>query len=159
MSKLRRRLMMQASRLIDGIDFSAQPDNEVWYVTTDGALATDSDIQLIGGSYRQEGLRTVAHFCEDGICKVRYNAKLEMFGERAFYDTRNIKIISLPRTFSRTNAFSLGTHSTSIDLIFLYAGNVYYNGAFPPNARILYVQKGCGQFYKNLGYKVIEKNI
>lgn len=38
MSTYRRRLAAIASRYIMGIDFSKQPDNEIWYITGDGNI-------------------------------------------------------------------------------------------------------------------------
>lgn len=36
MSTFRRRLTARANKLVLGIDFSKQPDNEIWYIPVDG---------------------------------------------------------------------------------------------------------------------------
>ena len=162
MSTFRRRLMMQASRLILGIDFSQQPDNEVWYVTTDGRKTDDFDINLIGGYGRQEGLQVVSHTYEDGLGKVRYNMALQKTGENVFGNTGNTLLVSLPRSLSYVGAFSFGNNTAPSvgNLVLLNAGKVKLHENFRPYiSKCLYVQPGCAAYYKGLGYNIIERKI
>lgn len=162
MSTFRRRLMMQASRLILGIDFSQQPDNEIWYVTTDGRKTDGSDRNLIGGYGRQEGLQVVSHTYEDGLGKVRYNMALQKTGEGVFGYTRNTLLVSLPRRSSIVGAFCFGNDtSTSVgNLVLLNVGKVRLYESFRPCiSKCLYVQPGCAAYYKDLGYNITERKI
>lgn len=155
-------MMSIASKLICGIDFSKQPDNELWYVTTDGRKTDGSDRNLIGGYGRQEGLQVVSHTYEDGLGKVRYNMALQKTGENVFGNTRNILLVSLPRRFSIVGAFCFGNDtSTSVgNLVLLNVGKVRLHERFSPYiSKCLYVQPGCAAYYKELGYNIIEKRI
>ena len=78
MSSYRRRLAAIANKLICGIDFSKQPDNELWYITTDGQKTDNSDKNLMGEFSRQAGLSVVSHTYENGLGKVRYNDTLKV---------------------------------------------------------------------------------
>ena len=147
MSLLRRRLMMQASRLIDGIDFSAQPDNEVWYVTADGQVY--HNIEQMGWG-TQAGLKVVSNTYKDGMGKAVYNMPIEQIGESfAQYLTR-IKVISLPREVKAIGAFSLGyANINSADVVLLAKEQIRYNNSFDWSFKTLYVQKGLtGNYVK-----------
>ena len=140
MSLLRRRLMMQASRLIDGIDFSAQPDNEVWYVTTDGQVY--HNIEQMGWG-TQAGLKVVSNTYKDGMGRVVYNMPIEQFGENFAQDLTRIKVISLPREVKTIGAFSLGYgNRNSADVVLLAKERIRYNNGFDWCLKTLYVQKG-----------------
>lgn len=140
MSLLRRRLMMQASRLIDGIDFSAQPDNEVWYVTTDGQVY--HNIEQMGWG-AQAGLKVVSNTYKDGMGRVVYNMPLEQIGESFAQDMARIKVISLPREVKTIGAFSLGYATiNSADVVLLAKERIRYSNGFNWCLKTLYVQKG-----------------
>lgn len=140
MSLLRRRLMMQAGRLIDGIDFSAQPDNEVWYVTTDGQV--NHNIEFPGWGM-QAGLKAVSNTYKDGMGRVVYNMPLERLGENFAQDMTRIKVISLPREVKKIGAFSLGYgNRNSADVVLLAKERIRYNNNFDWCLKTLYVQKG-----------------
>lgn len=139
MSKLRRRLMMQASRLIDGIDFSAQPDNEVWYVTTDGLVY--HNIEQMGWG-AQAGLKVVSNTYKDGMGRAVYNMPIEQFGEDFAQDMTRIKVISLPRKVKAIGAYSLGyANINSADVVLLGKERIIYNYDKGWSFRTLYVQK------------------
>ena len=160
----RRYMMSIANKLIYGIDFSKQPDDELWYITTDGQKTDNSDINLIGDWGKQENLRVISHTYEGGIGKVRYNAPLVKLGESAFRLTTNTLLVSLPRTLEHFGAGCFGItleHSVGY-LVLLNKSEVTFNKneTWRPKIRHnLYVQPNCRIFYNNLGYNVIEKKI
>lgn len=146
MSKLRRRLMMQASRLIDGIDFSAQPDNEVWYVTTDGQVY--HNIEQMGWG-TQAGLKVVSNTYKDGMGRAVYNMPIEQLGEDFAQDLTRIKVISLPRKVKVVSAYSLGyANINSADVVLLAKERIRYNYSW--SFRTLYVQKGFTENYAKM---------
>lgn len=148
MSKLRRRLMMQASRLIDGIDFSAQPDNEVWYVTTDGQV--NHNIEQMGWG-TQTGLKVVSNTYKDGMGRAVYNMPLERLGENFAQDMTRIKVISLPRKVESVGAYSLGYATiNSADVVLLGKERIRYNYGVGWCLKTLYVQKGLTGNYAKM---------
>ena len=148
MSKLRRRLMMQASRLIDGIEFSAQPDNEVWYVTADGQVY--HNIEQMGWG-TQVGLKVVSNTYKDGMGRAVYNMPLEQLGESFAQDMTRIKVISLPREVKAIGAFSLGYgNRNSADVVLLAKERIRYNNGFDWCLKTLYVQKGLTGNYAKM---------
>lgn len=148
MSKLRRRLMMQASRLIDGIDFSAQPDNEVWYVTADGQVSHNIEHQGWG---TQAGLKVVSNTYKDGMGRAVYNMPLERLGENFAQDMTRIKVISLPRKVETVGAYSLGYATiNSADVVLLAKERILYNNSFGWYLKTLYVQKGLTENYAKM---------
>lgn len=166
MSSYRRRLAAIANKLICGIDFSKQPDNELWYITTDGQKTDNSDKNLMGEFGKQEGLQVVSHTYENGIGKVRYNDTLKVLGGQAFRSTRNTLLVSLPRTLEKFGAFCFGDRVVNgVDYLVLLRGTkvIYnYQPQFKPNIKnALYVQPNCAQYYKeNLpNINIIEKKI
>lgn len=163
MSTYRRRLMARANKLVLGIDFSKQPDNELWYITTDGQKVDSSERNLIGGYNKQEGLSVVSHTYENGIGKVRYNADVVKFGEGTFRIVSNCLLVSVPRKVSFISAFCFGEQGYPIDhLVLLRGTNVDYNTQFLPYIKnALYVQPNCAQYYKDNfpNIEVIERAI
>ena len=148
MSLLRRRLMMQASRLIDGIDFSAQPDNEVWYVTTDGQVY--HNIEQMGWG-TQAGLKVVSNTYKDGMGRAVYNMPIEQFGENFAQDLTRIKVISLPRKVEAVGAYSLGYATiNSADVVLLGKERISYNYGRGWSFKTLYVQKGLTENYAKI---------
>lgn len=163
MSSYRRRLAAIANKLICGVDFSKQPDNELWYITTDGQKVDSSERNLIGGFGHQVGLQVVSHTYENGIGKVRYNADVVGFGEGTFRFVKNCLLVSVPRKVRCIGPFSFGEINYEIDcLVLLHVGEVEYNTQFKPYIRnALYVQPNCAQYYKKYypNINIIEKKI
>lgn len=162
MSMFRRRMMMQANKLICGIDFSGQPDNELWYITTDNSkIDNDSDINLIGTYGKQVGLQVVSHTYENGLGKVRYNAPLERLGENVFQDTAKLQCVSIPRKVTSVAAYCFCYSSAHVieNMVLLPSKQVLFNSAFPPNVKKIYIQPGCSQYYNIYPYSIIEKKI
>ena len=163
MSSHRRRLAAIANKLICGVDFSKQPDNELWYITTDGQKVDSSERNLIGGHGKQEGLSVISHTYENGIGKVRYSADVVKLGEDVFRFVSNCLLVSVPRKVIRFGAFSFGENNYEIDyLVLLSSTEVKYNTFFKPYIKnALYVQPNCAQYYKESfsNINIIEKKI
>lgn len=157
-------MMSIANKLICGIDFSKQPENELWYITTDGQKVDSSERNLIGGYGKQEGLQVVSHTYENGIGKVRYNTDVVKYGEETFRFVQNCLLVSLPRKVSFINAFCFGNNVlNAIEyLVLLNRNEVAYNIQFKPILKnALYVQPNCAKYYKKdyPNINIIEKKI
>lgn len=163
MSTYRRRLTARANKLVLGIDFSKQPDNELWYITTDEQKVDSSERNLIGGYNKQEGLSVVSHTYKNGIGKVRYSAAVVKFGEGVFRFINNCLLVSVPRKVIQIGAFSFGESNYLIGCLVLLRGTkVEYNTQFLPHIKkALYVQPNCAQYYKDNfpNIEVIERAI
>ena len=55
-SYLNRQLKCADNRLLFGVDFSKQPNNEIWYRTVNDTMVVNTETNLIGGWMKQEGL-------------------------------------------------------------------------------------------------------
>lgn len=176
MSIFRRKLMMLSEKYIMGIDFSKQPDNEIWYITTDGQKL-EEDFDFIGGYGKQRGLEVISHTYENGIGKVVYNADVKVLGESAFkvkgYLKKQALLISLPRKLTYIAAYSFQTNrpnDINSRLRNLILNNISKAGSILPSqsshlsSRIdnIYVMPGYSKYYSylkdyNLKYNIIEK--
>ena len=157
----RRYMMSRANKLILGIDFSKQPDDEVWYIKSDGEKAADNDRNLLGGYGKQEGLLVLSNTYQDGLGKIKYNKPVLKFGEGVLRFDPNLTLVSLPKRVEGLGAFSLGEAYNYIDrVVFLSSNKISMNASFKPYIKkVLYVQPNCAQYYKELGYNIIEKKI
>lgn len=157
----RRYMMSRANKLICGIDFSKQPDDEVWYIKSDGEKVADNDRNLLGGYDKQEGLLVLSNTYQDGLGKIKYNKPVLKFGENVLRFEPNLTLVSLPKRVEKLGAFSFGETYIPIDrVVFLSSNEISMNTSFKPYIKkALYVQPNCAQYYKDLGYNVIEKKI
>lgn len=167
MSSYRRHLAAIANKLICGIDFSKQPDNEIWYISIDGQKL--EGVYLIGGWGKQRGLEVVSHIYENGIGKVVYNVDVKMLGESAFrildYNNKQALLISLPRKLSSVAAWCLNSVTNKLNSLVLLNGD--FKGNILPSVKghrpaisNVYVMKGCALYYAGMTeYNIIEKKI
>lgn len=166
MSSYRRHLAAIANKLICGIDFSKQPDNEIWYISIDGQKL--EGVNLIGGWGKQQGLEIVSHIYENGIGKVVYNDDVKRLGESAFRvldsEYKQALLISLPRKVSNTQAWAFDSVTNKLNSLVLLNGE--FKGSILPSEKghrpgisNLYVMQGCASYYKDMEYNVIEKKI
>lgn len=163
----RRYMMLRANKLICGIDFSKQPDNEIWYISIDGQKL--ERVNLIGGWSKQQGLEVVSHIYENGIGKVVYNDDVERLGESAFRvvdrEYKQALLISLPRKLSSMGAWSLDSVTNKLNSLVLlngdFKGNILpSNKGHRPVISNVYVMQGCALYYVDMvEYNVIEKKI
>lgn len=164
MSTFRRRLMTISEKYIFGIDFSKQPDNEIWYISVDGKKLEWEN--FIGGWGYQKGLEVVSHVYENGIGKIVYNADVKILGESAFRvlerKYKQALLISLPRKVRNIQAWALDS-VTNIQnsLVILngeFKGNILpSNRGHRPAISNVYVMQGCAPYYTGMEYNVIEK--
>lgn len=140
------------------IDFSKQPDNEIWYITFDNNPIKNiynyqENSFFIGGWGKQPDLQFVKHIYENGLGKIIYNKPIIKLGENSL-KTNNVKIISFPKQFKYIYAYCLnyGTQSKlpiigifnvinntvniSINSVIFYQTyvktNVTFNGSYIP---------------------------
>lgn len=99
------------------IDFSKQPDNEIWYITFDNNPIKNiynyqENSFFIGRWGKQPDLQFVKHIYENGLGKIIYNKPIIKLGENSL-KTNNVKIISFPKQFKYIYAYCLnyGTQS------------------------------------------------
>lgn len=94
------------------IDFSKQPDNEIWYTTFDNKkLEKNSSLPdsvfFTGGWGKQSDLQFVKHTYESGLGKITYNKPIVRLGENAFRGNISIRLISFPKQFIQIYAYCL----------------------------------------------------
>lgn len=162
----RRYMLSRANKLIFGVDFSKQPDNEIWYIPVDGQkLEWDN---FTGGLGKQQGLKVVSHVYENGIGKIVYNADVKALGESAFRVlNRRYKqalLISLPRKLYVTGTWSFDSVTNILDSLVLLNGDfkdqiLPYEKGHRPKISNVYVMQGCASYYTGLEYNIIEKKI
>lgn len=163
----RRYMMLRANKLICGIDFSKQPDNEIWYISIDGQKL--ERVNLIGGWSKQQGLEVVSHIYENGIGKVVYNDDVKRLGESAFrvldFKHKQALLISLPRKLSSVAAWCFDSTTNKLSSLVLlngdFKGNILpSNKGHRPVISNVYVMQGCALYYVDMvEYNVIEKKI
>lgn len=161
MSDYRRRLAAIANKMICGVDLSKQPEDEVWYIKSNGEKVADNDRNLLGGYDKQEGLLVLSNTYQDGLGKIKYNKSAVRFGEDFFRFEPNLTLVSLPKRVKRLGAFSLGEKGTPIGrVVFLSSNKISMNTSFKPYIKkVLYVQPNCAQYYKAFNFNIIEKKI
>lgn len=139
---------------IDEIDFSKQPDNEVWYTTENNIPITlpnnvTSQQFYVGGWGKQADLQFVNSTYENGLGKIIYNKPYISMGERSFNPIKNnVLILSLPRQFKQINAYCFSFQEIK-EIIFLINNKVYVNNA-SLTGNTLYVQTGFSNNYNTL---------
>ena len=152
------------------IDFSKQPDNEIWYTTENNipiTLPNNVTTQqfYVGDWGKQADLQFVNSTYENGLGKIIYNKPYIIMGERSFNPVKtNVLILSLPRQFKQINAYCFSFQKIK-ELVFLSNNKVYVN-MVSLTGNTLYVQPGLSnnyntlKKYQNLIFKnVIEKTL
>lgn len=149
MSSYRRRLATIANKLICGIDFSKQPDNEFWYITTDGQKA-----KSILPTYGGQKMTLLSHTYENGIGKVTYKEDLVDIGQRVLQDN-NLILVSMPK-----KVIEIGNYCCAGKILILHnVQKVIFGSLYLSQSSTLYVQPNCARYYKDFSYNVIEKKI
>ena len=159
-------MMSIVNKLIFGVDFSKQPDNEVWYIPVDGQKL--EGVNLVGNWGKQQGLEVVSHTYENGIGKVVYNTDVKILGESAFRvldrKYKQALLISLPRKLHALQAWALDSVTNELNSLVLLNGDfkgsvLPRNKGHRPAISNVYVMQGCASYYKDMEYNVIEKKI
>lgn len=124
------------------IDFSKQPDNEIWYITFDNNPIKNiynyqENSFFIGRWGKQPDLQFVKHIYENGLGKIIYNKPIIKLGENSL-KTNNVKIISFPKQFKYIYAYCLN-YGTQSKLPIIGIFNVINNTVnISPNSVIFY---------------------
>lgn len=141
MSVFRRKLMLEARKLIEGRFFFNQPDNEIWYVTTDGKVCTQ--LSNVGGWTSTPINNTfVSNTYENGMGRVVFENPLVTLGEQYARYKNNLHLISLPKTFNYIQSFNNG-FGTAIPIQIWQCPRVRLDREFHPKMNTLYVPKGA----------------
>lgn len=139
---------------IDEIDFSKQPDNEIWYTTENNVPITlpnnvTTQQFYIGGWGKQQDLQFVNGTYENGLGKIIYNKPYISMGERSFNPVKNnVLILSLPRQFKSINAYCFSFQKIN-EIVFLSNNKVYIHDS-SLKGKTLYVQPGLSNNYNTL---------
>lgn len=139
---------------IDEIDFSKQPNNEIWYTTENNipiTLPNNVTTQqfYIGGWGKQADLQFVNSTYENGLGKIIYNKPYISMGERSFNPLKNnVLILSLPRQFKSINAYCFSFQKIN-EIVFLSNNKVYIHVS-SLKGNTLYVQPGFSNNYNTL---------
>lgn len=159
-------MMSIVNKLICGVDFSKQPDNEIWYISIDGQKL--EGVSFIGGWGYQQGLEVVSHVYENGIGKIVYNTDVKILGESAFRvldrKYKQALLISLPRKVHTIQAWAFDSVTNKLNSLVLlngeFKGNILPSERrYRPTISNLYVMQGCASYYTDMEYNVIEKKI
>lgn len=145
--------MTISEKYILGIDFSKQPDNELWYVTVDGQKAK-SVLPTYGG----QTMTVLSHTYENGIGKITYKETLINIGERILQDD-NIILASMPKKIKK-----IGNYCCNCSILILLSeqridlGSIY----FFQRSGTLFVLPGCAKYFNKNNIKqtnLIEKKL
>lgn len=150
---------------IDEIDFSKQPDNEIWYTTENNIPITlpnnVTEQQFYIGQWgKQSDLQFVNSTYENGLGKIIYNKPYISMGERSFNPVKNnVLILSLPRQFKNLNAYCFSFQKIN-EIVFLSNNKVYIHDS-SLKGKTLYVQLGLSNNYNTLkkNQKLIFENV
>lgn len=107
---MHRRIMMMMNDLdqlcVNGVNYSVQPDNEIWYTTIDNNKA---DAAVVLTNYAgDKATQILAHVFENGVWKVKADRPIKLIPESYIRYAPNIVSISLPRPVYSLGAWSMG---------------------------------------------------
>lgn len=145
------------------INFSKQPDNEIWYTTVDNNPIKNNynfseTLFFVGDWGRQPDLQFVKHTYENGLGKITYSKPIIKLGELSLRTNSVLRLISFPQQFKQIHAYSLnygnynvcpiGIFSIINDTINFAANsaifsviyvkqNISFNGNYKPSVIIL----------------------
>ena len=162
---MHRRTMMMRGDLdmlcVDGVNYSVQPDNEIWYTTTDN---NKSDNAAVLNNYGgDKDIKILAHVFENGIWKVKADRPIQKIPESYIRYAPTIVSISLPKSVFHCGAWSMGLNRTAqyspnLQTIILASVITSFNSGFAPFAcgdLNIYVPRGKkGEF---VATKILEK--
>lgn len=150
---MHRRIMMMMNDLdqlcVDGVNYSVQPDNEIWYTTIDNNKA---DAAVVLTNYAgDKATQILAHVFENGVWKVKADRPIKLIPQHYIRYAPNIVSISLPKQVYSFGAWSLGngrniTETPNLhNVIFLGKTPSQFNKQFQPMAAgnlNIYVPRG-----------------
>lgn len=138
---MHRRTMMMRGDLnmlcVDGVNYSVQPDSEIWYTTTDNNKSDNAAVLNNYGGDRD--IKILAHVFENGVWKVKADRPIQRIPENYIRYTPTIVTISLPKQVFSLGAWSMGLlrnsqYSQNLRTIILASVPTSFNDNFPPFA-------------------------
>ena len=129
-------MMCDLDRLyIEGVNYSVQPNNEIWYTTIDNNKADAATILNNYGGDRD--IKVLEHVFEKGLWKVKADRPIVYIPENYIRYAPNIVSISLPNRVIRLNAWSMGLsrgpqYSQNLRTVILSSVPKIFNSGFPP---------------------------
>jgi len=155
---------------IEGVNYSVQPNNEIWYTTTDNNKSDNAAVLNNYGGDRD--IKILAHVFENGIWKVKADRPIQRIPENYIRYAPTIVSISLPKLVFHLGAWSMGFARRSREsqnlraIIFNGQTPTSFNSGFPPMTAgniDIYVPMGerktfmsCGILAQNTTNRVLE---
>lgn len=136
---MNRRTFMMKNRLdqlcVDGVNYSVQPDNEIWYTTIDN---NKSDAAAILTGYGVDNdIKILEHVFENGIWKVKADRPIVYIPGNYIRTATNIVSISLPGRVIRLGPWSMGNsrhiqETPNLRTVILSSVPKLFHSDFPP---------------------------
>lgn len=136
---MHRRIMMMRSDLdrlcVEGVNYTVQPDNEIWYTTTDNNKADAAAVLNNYGGDRD--IKVLEHVFENGLWKVKTDRPIVYIPEHYIKVAPNIVSISLPNRVITLSAWSMGNlrdyrNTPNFRTVILSSVPKIFNPGFPP---------------------------
>ena len=129
-------MMCDLDRLcVDGVNYSVQPNNEIWYTTIDNNKAdAATTLNNYGGD---RDIKVLEHVFENGLWKVKTDRPIVYIPESYIKVAPNIVSISLPNRVIRLSAWSMGLvrdprNTPNLRTVILSSVPKLFNSGFPP---------------------------
>lgn len=107
---MHRRIMMMRSDLdrlcVEGVNYSVQPNNEIWYTTIDNNKADAAAVLTSYGG--DKATQILEHVFENGVWKVKADIPIQRIPESYIRYAPTIVSISLPKQVFHLGAWSMG---------------------------------------------------
>lgn len=118
---------------VDGVNYSVQPNNEIWYITNDNNQSEYADI--LTGPGGDNNIKILEHVFEDGIWKVKADRPIVYIPYGYIKYAVNLVSISLPNRVVGLGGMSMGVSRVlTPDLITVILSSIpkIFNPSYPP---------------------------
>jgi|GEM_PF-2560790 len=134
----RRTFMMKNSLdqlCVDGVNYSVQPNNEIWYTTIDNNKA--DAVAVLTGYGSDKATQILAHVFENGVWKVKADRPIVYIPENYIRYAPNLVSVSLPNRVITLRAWSMGLEryyrsTPNLRTVILSSVPKIFNSQFPP---------------------------
>lgn len=136
---MHRRIMMMRSDLdrlcVEGVNYTVQPNNEIWYTTTDNNKA--DAVAVLNNYGGDRDIKVLEHVFENGLWKVKTDRPIVYIPEAYIKVAPNLVSISLPNRVIRLSAWSMGdvkrpAYTPNLRTVILSSVPKLFNSGFPP---------------------------
>jgi hypothetical protein len=136
---MHRRTMMMMNDLdqlcVDGVNYSVQPNNEIWYTTIDNNKA--DAVAILNNYGGDRDIKILEHVFENGLWKVKADRPIVYIPENYIRYVPNIVSISLPSRVIKLSAWSMGLaryprSTPNLRTVILSSVPKIFNSQFPP---------------------------